>query len=308
MVVQAVAFLQASKEFFAHYHQFMQGRMNGLQTGSGADSRFVSTFLTYVIRENSFHMLDKLSQRATTLGAQQPNTWRSSLHSYIAAYLPARLGNWLTVNPSLGTSILADRYVAKTVDYILRTEELLQRQVETTNISQQVLPIRPHKEQYQQILALQQQLQALKAGFAQFFTVDARPSKSLLADVLEDGLRLVGARIISHGLKPSKMPSTEQAPLSTQAILSELNRVCNDPFFAEQRPTTKTTQKLLGIESRTDTPSQNSLYNQFCPQRDIMQQAIGNLKDVLGTNTAPSFDAVNAAIQMDFPQPAAKLK
>ncbi|MCS5709250.1 hypothetical protein CC99x_010065 [Candidatus Berkiella cookevillensis] len=284
----------------------MQDRINGLQTGSGADSRFVSTFLTYVIRENSFHMLEKLSQRATTLDALQPNTWRSS----ISAYLPIQIKNWFAVAPSTATHILADKYVAKTVDYILRIEELLQRQVETTNISQQVLPIKPHKDQYQQILACQKQLQALKANFPQFFTVDARPSKSVLADVLEEGLRLVGARILLIGLKKPRMPSkapNNVEPLSTLTILDELKRVCNDPVFAEQRPITKTTQKLLGIQLRSDTASENSLYNQFCPQRAIMQQAISNLRDVLAED-GPNVEAIDAAIQMEFPKPMAGLK
>lgn len=305
MVTQAVTFLQKAKEFFAHYHQFMQGRMNGLQTDSGADSRFVSTFLTYVIRENSFHMLEKLSQRATILDTLQPNTWRSS----ISAYLPIPIKNWFFVEPGAATRILADRYVAKTVDYILRIEELLQRQVETTNISQQILPIKPHKDQYQQILACQKQLQALKANFSQFFTVNAHPSKSVLADVLEEGLRLVGTRILSIGLKPrmpSKVPNNVEA-LSTQTIFEELKRVCNDPIFAEQRPITKTTQKLLGIQLRSDTPSEDSLYNQFCPQRGVMQQAINSLRKVL-TKDVPNVGAIHAAIQMEFPKPMARLK
>ncbi|MGE4349032.1 MAG: hypothetical protein AB7D28_04660 [Candidatus Berkiella sp.] len=305
MVAQAVAFLKESEEFFAHYHQFMQGRMNGLQTGSGADSRFVSTFLTYVIRENSFHMLEKLSQRAIALDALQPNTWRSM----ISAYLPTRMKNWFAVAPSTATRILAEKYVAKAVDYLLRIEELLQRQVETTNISQLVLPIKPHKDQYQQILACQTELQTLKAKFSQFFTVDKHPTKSLLADVLEEGLRLVGSRILSIGLKPrmpSKVPNNVE-PLSTQTILNELKRVCNDPVFAEQRPTTKTTQKLLGIQLRSDTPSGDSLYNQFCPQRSIVQQAMSNLRDVL-TKDEPNVEAIDESMQMEFPKPIARLK
>lgn len=315
---KTIQLLQQTQDFLTHYHQFLSFRMDGLYNGARGNSRFMSLWITYIAKQNVEKELDKINQRLLRLQQDTSQTWFYQLCTKI---LPSRMIQRWRIHPSEVNQILAERFSAKTLETLLRAEEVLSEQVKISDLSAKTIPVPPHVEQFERAKSCLDKLQSIKESFSMVFNkAEAHQQKSWLSNVLKEGRALVGMRVASYGLSKDRVIAGIQAE-DTKICAQEIMEQLQDLLNADNRislPMTKMTSKLLGIAKSTDEPISALHHEHFPPRAEIvaafrkLQEAPElNLQDQVVPELKqdePEFKTIFDTLKVNFPEPKVRLR
>lgn len=293
---ESIDFFKQAHAFFSNYHQAMKTRLQGLHNGAVGDSRYVSAWLSHISCENAAHAMQSIE-------AFQNKTSPAWYH----AWMPEQLYFFGEKPQPIDESMLRS-YVAKTVDYLLRAQELLKLQRTNSDKGYYYIPVPAHKAEQDRIHALETALQSIQEKYPEEFA-QAQQQKTWLTDELVQASHFVLARVTMHGLPGSgfaSMMKEKAFEARNNDAVNELKALAQADDQRDTLKLVKTTSKLVGANTPSELgTSQSHLEHIPANVSGIMAQF--KVFTQSQAQSSMKFSDLSETLKAEFPTPKIKL-